>query len=187
MPQFDAASSVVLDRLDLAPGMWVLDVGCGMGRLTLPAAQRVGPTGAVVAADIQAEMLQRARAKSEAVGLTNIRFLHAGVGEGKLERNRFNRALLVTVLGEIVDREAALAEIASALKPGRMLLVMEILIDPHYQSRSIVRKLAHSAGLQELCCWGNPLLFTILFVKPKNDSGLAATSLRPNATYDIED
>jgi cyclopropane fatty-acyl-phospholipid synthase-like methyltransferase len=167
VPQYDAASSVLLDRLDLAPGMQVLDMGCGVGSLTVPAALRVGATGAVVAIDIQTEMLQRARAKAEAAELTNTRFVHAG--EGKLECNRFDRVLLVMVLGETVDREAALAKIAAALKPGGMLLMMEILIDPHYQTRRTVRKPANRAGLREQRCWGNLLLFTMAFVKPKND------------------
>jgi ubiquinone/menaquinone biosynthesis C-methylase UbiE len=149
--------------------MQVLDMGCGVGRLTVPAAQRVGATGAVVAIDIQTEMLQRARARAEAAELTNTRFVHAGAGEVKLECNRFDWVLLVTVLGETVDREAALVMIAAALKPGGMLLVMEILIDPHYQTRRTVRKPANRAGLRVQRCWGNLLLFSMAFVKPKND------------------
>jgi hypothetical protein len=38
----------------------------------------------------------------------NVRLLEAAVREGKLPRDRFDRALLVTVLGEIPDRERAL-------------------------------------------------------------------------------
>lgn len=40
-----AGSDAILDRLDLQPGMRLLDVGSGPGRITLPAAERVGPEG----------------------------------------------------------------------------------------------------------------------------------------------
>jgi SAM-dependent methyltransferase len=35
----------LISRLDLAPGMRVLDAGCGPGRLTIPLARAVGPDG----------------------------------------------------------------------------------------------------------------------------------------------
>ena len=94
-------AAVIVERLDLQPGMSVLDGGCGPGRLAIPTARQVGPQGEVVAMDIQAGMLQRAKEKARAANLTNIRFLEAGLGEGKLARNQFDRSLLVTVLGEI--------------------------------------------------------------------------------------
>src|SRR5262245_58497097 len=83
-------ASTVVKRLDIEPGMKVLDVGCGPGRLTIPLAQQVGPHGEVLATDIQPAMLRRAQAKGQAAGLNNIRFLQAGAGEGKLERSRFD-------------------------------------------------------------------------------------------------
>jgi hypothetical protein len=46
-------------------------------------------------------MLERARAKAQAAKLMNIRFVHTAIGEGALDRDRADRAVLVTVLGEI--------------------------------------------------------------------------------------
>src|SRR5438094_3240996 len=54
-----AGSARILDRLHLSPGMRVLDVGCGPGRVSLPAAQRVEPDGQVLALDVQAAMLKK--------------------------------------------------------------------------------------------------------------------------------
>ena len=120
-------AAVIVERLELEPGMAVLDAGCGPGRLAIPIARQVGPQGEVVAMDIQAGMLQRAREKAAAANLANIRFLEGGLGGGKLGRNRFDRSVLVTVLGEVPDREAALAEIFDALKPGGILSVTELI------------------------------------------------------------
>jgi ubiquinone/menaquinone biosynthesis C-methylase UbiE len=157
---------VIIRHLDLQPGMTVLDAGCGPGRLTIPLAQRVGPRGEVLAMDLQAGMLQRAQQKAQALQLANIRWLQAGIGAGKLEREYCDRALLVTVLGEIPQREAALQEIFAALKPGGLLSITEIIFDPHFQSRRTVRQLAQAAGFKEQAFFGNRLAYTLHFAKP---------------------
>jgi ubiquinone/menaquinone biosynthesis C-methylase UbiE len=162
-------AAVIIQRLDLQPGMAVLDVGCGPGRLTIPIARQVGQQGEVVAMDIQAGMLQRAREKARAANLTNIRFLQAGAGDGKLGRNQFDRSLLVTVLGEIPDREAALREIFNALKPGGILSVTEIIFDPHFQTRNTVGRLARTVGFQEKALHGNRIAFTLNLEKPHDN------------------
>jgi ubiquinone/menaquinone biosynthesis C-methylase UbiE len=159
-------AAVIGERLELQPGMAVLDAGCGPGRLTIPIARRVGQRGEVVAMDVQAGMLDRAREKARAANLTNIRFVEAGLGQGKLGRNQFDRALLVTVLGEIPDREGALGEILAALKSGGMLSVTEIIFDPHFQSRQTVARLAHSVGFREKAFYGNRIAFTLNLEKP---------------------
>ena len=135
-------AGVIIEHLDLQPGMKILDVGCGPGRLTIPIAEKIGPQGEVVAIDIQPGMLHRVQEKAQAANLNNIQFLQVGVGEGKLERNQFDWALLVTVLGEIPDREVVLKEIFAAIKLGGILSVTEVIFDPHFQRRSTVREFA---------------------------------------------
>ena len=71
-------AAVIVERLELQPGMAVLDVGCGPGRVAIPIASKVGPDGEVVAVDIQPGMLRRAQEKARAAKVTNIRFLEAG-------------------------------------------------------------------------------------------------------------
>ncbi len=154
-------AAVITDHLDLKPGMTVLDAGCGPGRLTIPIAQRVGKDGVVVALDIQPGMLKRAREKAQGVHVTNIQFVEAGLGQGALEHDRFDRAVLVTVLGEIPNREAALKEIHGALKSGGILSVTEIIFDPHFQSRGTVTRLAEAAGFKERAFFGNRIAYTL--------------------------
>src|SRR5215468_10003529 len=103
----DGGSAPILNRLDLKPGMRVLDVGCGPGRVSIPAAQRVGPEGQVVALDVQEAMLKKLQERAAARGVANIRTLLGSVQEAALEAGSCDRALRVWVLGEISDQAAA--------------------------------------------------------------------------------
>ena len=152
---------VIVELLGLVPGMKVLDAGCGPGRLTLPLAERVGQQGEVTALDIQDGMLARVRAKVQAARLQNVKFLHAGLGDGKLPQAYFDRAVLVTVLGEIPDQMSALKEIHSALIPGGILSVTEVIFDPHFQRRETVLHMAGAAGFQEKNFFGRSLAYTL--------------------------
>jgi SAM-dependent methyltransferase len=161
-----AGSSVILDRLNLSPEMQVIDVGSGTGRVAIPAARRVAPNGQVVALDSQSGMLQKLEQKASANSVTNIRTFLSRIEPGVLERNKFDRALLVAVLGEIPDREAALQEIFAALKPNGILSITEVIPDPHYQTLGTVRRLAEAAGFIPSDYYGNFLVFTMNFMKP---------------------
>jgi len=73
---------------------------------------------------------------------------------------------LVTVLGEIPDQQAALAEIFDSLKPGGLLSITEVIADPDFQRREHVRQLAEAVGLVEQAFFGNSISYTIDFKKP---------------------
>ena len=52
-------NATLIQRLALAPGMRVADVGAGTGYFALPMARAVAPSGRVFAVDVQPEMLER--------------------------------------------------------------------------------------------------------------------------------
>jgi ubiquinone/menaquinone biosynthesis C-methylase UbiE len=161
-----AGGTAIIERAAIRKGMQVLDAGCGPGRLTIPVAEYIGSEGHVVALDLQPEMLARVGRRVAQRGLTNVTTVRAALGEGRLRHAGFDRALLVTVLGEIPDRLGALQEIHAALKPGGLLSVTEILPDPHFQSRGTVRKLAQQAGFvidDVHSTWGS---FTFNLIRP---------------------
>ncbi len=154
-----------IELLDITPGMDVLDAGCGPGRLSLPIARMLGDTGRVTAMDIQEGMLAIVRRRAEEEGILTISLLQGGIGEGKLDHNRYDRVLLITVLGEIPDRDSALQEIYAALRPGGMLLIEETIRDPHFQRAGTVRELSVKAGFIERMFDGTRFNYTMLFQK----------------------
>ncbi len=82
--QITAATTVaLLDHLELAAGERVLDIGCGGGGLTLAAAHTVGPNGTVVGLDLSTPLVEVARRRAEAAGLTRVSF---AVGDAQLDR-----------------------------------------------------------------------------------------------------
>lgn len=162
-----AGTQTTLDHIGLRPGEKGLDIGCGPGRLTLPAARRVGLDGSIVALDVQPDMLTYVQHHAAREGLANISFRLADIAGNKNlpEANEFDRAWLVTVLGEIPNRLAALRNIYYLLKPGAILSITEILGDPHYQRRQAVLELAQEAGFAPTEYWGSPLSYTQNFIK----------------------
>jgi len=157
-----------IQHLDLTSGMNVLDAGCGPGRLTIPIATIVGPSGNVTAIDIQEGMLQEVQKRANKENLTNISFVRVGIGEGTLESNYYDRAVLITVLGEIPDQKAALQDIFEALKPGGILLVEETIRDPHFQTRNTVNRLAGTCGFIEKDFFGNRFSYILTLKKPSD-------------------
>lgn len=161
-----AADRLTMRQLALQPGMNVIDVGCGSGRLTIKLSRLVGPTGSVLGIDMKAERVQRAEQRTQVLGIKNLRFEQTGAGEGKLSSQHFDRAVLSAVLGEMPNREAALAEIFQALKPTGILSITEGFLDPHHQSHEQVLHLAQAVGFVEENCAGNRWLFTMNLLKP---------------------
>jgi len=160
-------AATIVENSGIHQNMVVLDAGCGPGRVTLPVARKVGPLGEVVAMDMQMGMLNRTQKKAESEKLTNISYLHAGLGEKKLECNKYDRVLLVTVLGEIPNREDALKEIFAALKPDGILSITEIIFDPHFQRRSTALRIAESVGFREAKRFGNCISYTLNLEKSR--------------------
>lgn len=162
-----SGAHTILERIGIQPGERVLDVGAGTGRLAIPAALLVSVNGQVAAVDIQPAMLNRLTERAEQAGITNLKVYHMDIsGEVSLEPESFDRAWLVTVLGEIPDKQAALRNIYRSLKPGGILSISEALPDPHYQTHNAILALGRSAGFEPVRYWGNFISYTQNFIKP---------------------
>src|SRR6476659_1736131 len=84
-----------VDRLPLISGMIVLDVCCGMGASAIPAAERVGPAGKVIAVDLAEKLLSKGSQRATAQGLTNIEFFRADLESLPFPDRTFDAVLCV--------------------------------------------------------------------------------------------
>jgi ubiquinone/menaquinone biosynthesis C-methylase UbiE len=62
----------IFTAIGLSDGMVFVDIGCGEGYFSLPAARRVGPAGKVYASDLNEEAVMVLREQARAEGLTNL-------------------------------------------------------------------------------------------------------------------
>jgi ubiquinone/menaquinone biosynthesis C-methylase UbiE len=107
--------------------MTVVDVGCATGYFTLPLARLVGPTGRVIAVDLQARMLRTLERRARRAGLSELietrRCGADSIGLTDLT-GRVGFALAFAVAHEVPDVRRLMDELAALLAPaGRVLLV----------------------------------------------------------------
>jgi SAM-dependent methyltransferase len=109
----------MLDLAGVDVGDRVLDVAAGTGEQTLVAARRVGPTGAVLATDIAAQMLALAAEAAAQAGLRNVETRVRDARDLDLEPESFDAAISRLALMLIPDRLRVMAGIHRALKKGQ--------------------------------------------------------------------
>jgi ubiquinone/menaquinone biosynthesis C-methylase UbiE len=96
-----------------------------MGYFTLALARLVGPSGSVIAADLQAKMLNAIQAKAERAGLIDrIKLVQSSPDRIGIERS-LDFALVFWMVHEVPDRPRFFKEIVASLKKNGLLLLVE--------------------------------------------------------------
>ena len=100
--------ATTLDRIGVRSGQRILKTGPGPGRVLITAARRVLPFGEAVGIDIRAGMIDRLHERAARAGVTNVVAI-VGDASKTLPPGQFDIVILAHVLGEIPNRDAALA------------------------------------------------------------------------------
>ena len=129
------------------PGERLLEIGVGTGYYSLDLAEWVGPDGTVELFDLQQEMLDHTLRRTGERGLGNVAATQGDATSLPYEDDSFDAALLVAVLGEIPEPDAAMRELRRVLKPGGRLVVGELFGDPHFTTFASLRHRAEETGL----------------------------------------
>ncbi len=107
-------------------GEHVLDLAGGTGDLTALFEQRVGESGKVVLADINAEMLKKGRNRMIDKGLAgNVHYAQVNAECLPFADNSFDCVCIGFGLRNVTDKAAALRSMHRVLKPGGRLIVLE--------------------------------------------------------------
>ena len=114
-----------LTAAGITAAMKVLDVGSGAGDVALLLADLVGPQGQVIGVDVNAEILQLARSRVQAVGWTTVTFHPGDIMELDLDRD-FDAVAGRWVLQYTPDPVALLRRARNWLRPGGIVAFQEI-------------------------------------------------------------
>jgi len=111
-------TEAMLDLAKLKAGDRVVDLGAGAGEPSLSAAEKVGPSGHVVATDISSNILEFAAPAARERGLTNLETRVMDGEKSDLPDDTFDAVLSRLGLIYFPDREGALRSAHRMLKRG---------------------------------------------------------------------
>ena len=116
----------VVGMANIRQGQQILDLAGGTGDLVRLMADKVGDTGSVILADINAAMMAAGRARLLDRGISgNVTFVQANAEELPFPDNSFDLVTIAFGLRNVTNKGKALASMYRVLKPAGRLLVLE--------------------------------------------------------------
>lgn len=115
---------IMINGLNLKPGHFVLDLGCGTGSLTLLIARIVAP-GHVFGVDPDSARIEEACRLQKAEGIENVTFINAGVQqlESVLGEQKVDAIFSNYVIHWIKDKKSAFQSMVNLLKPNGKIAI----------------------------------------------------------------
>jgi ubiquinone/menaquinone biosynthesis C-methylase UbiE len=123
--EHEEVPSIVMDALKLHEGEVVADLGAGSGYFTFRIAPKVGPSGKVLAIEIQDEMLQTIRQRAHTLRITNVEAVKGSETDPHLPFGGVDLVLMVDVYHELAFPYEVMMKIRESLKPGGRVVFVE--------------------------------------------------------------
>lgn len=143
------SARTVAERLPVKPDAQVLEIGPGSGYYSVAVAKRI-PNGGLTLLDIQQEMLDKSASKLKAAGVSNFSTRQSDGKSLPFEDGTFDALFMVTVFGEIEQRESFLKEVVRVLKDDGVLSITEHHPDPDFESAQQVAQSLQQHGFVPL-------------------------------------
>jgi ubiquinone/menaquinone biosynthesis C-methylase UbiE len=116
--QLKPAQDKLLEMAELKPGEKLIDIACGTGLVSFPAAEKLGRNGFVLATDISDNMVKIGNESANEKKYTNIRFERMDAEELNVPDEEYDVAICALGLMYVPDPVKALKEMFRVLKPG---------------------------------------------------------------------
>lgn len=113
-----------IDLLQVRQGDRVVELGCGTGRNFALLERAVGPRGTIIAVEVSAPMLARARARAARHRWTNVEFVHCDVAEYKFPEH-IDAVLATYTLVIVPQYDRVIGRAVTALKDGGRCVVLD--------------------------------------------------------------
>jgi len=120
---WDQVGADTVSRLQLAPGVSVLDLCCGHGASAIAAARAAGATGRVLGVDVAGPLLELARARAAGDGLANVEFRQGDATCTGFPAGSFDAVVCVFGVFFAADMVAFVAEMWRLVRPGGVLAI----------------------------------------------------------------
>jgi SAM-dependent methyltransferase len=134
VPFFTAIGRQLVRQAGISVGDRVLDIGCGAGAVTLPAARAVGPAGQVAGIDLSPKMLTRTAAACEMLDHGNVTLTLADAHDPPYEPGSFDAVLASMLVFLLADPGTAAGAWRQLLRPGGSVAFSWIVAeDPLWQ------------------------------------------------------
>ena len=124
----------IIEKLELAPGQIVADIGAGPGVLSIPIAKAVAPGGKVYAEDIDKAFFDHVDKRAHEQHVSNVVNVLGEANDPKLPARDVDVALFHDVLHHIENRAAFLKATASYVKPGGRVAIVELPADGSHKN-----------------------------------------------------
>jgi predicted methyltransferase len=115
----------VMDLLGIVPGKNVADIGAGSGWFTVRAARRVGPTGVVLAEDINPLAIEHIGKRVLTENLSNVRTVLGSADDPRLPSGSVDAVLMLKVYHEIAHPVPTMRVLQKALRPGAKVGIID--------------------------------------------------------------
>lgn len=164
-------TDLLIQKLNLNPGMVVGDIGAGTGHISQMMVERIAPNGVVWAVDIQPQMIKMLQKKAEGLPKGRMQIRQSSEKDLNLPERILDVAIMVDVYHELEYPRETLQSLMKAVKKGGKIVFVEYrAFDPdvpikalHTMSVAQVQKEAEDLGLKyekaESLSWQNMITF----------------------------